>query len=187
MHFLCKCGYRIYDNTDCLSYKGTIIADQDMDEFWDLITKAERPHNETVEIFDELTSLMKRCIYQCPSCGRIFIDDQSDNSRLIRFTPCAEGEPEPDVNKSLLCSCYEEKWKGFLLADWYDEKPEWLENHGVIMPNLNIKLDNLRFDNYTDFEKRFYELFEHLKGLNLIGYAILNVNRKRIFIWQGDE
>ena len=27
MKFLCKCGYSIHDTTDCLSYKGTLIAD----------------------------------------------------------------------------------------------------------------------------------------------------------------
>ncbi len=187
MYFLCKCGYRIHDNTDCLSYKGTIIADQDMNEFWDLIEKVERPHAETVEIFNELVGLMGRYIYQCPSCGEIFIEDQSNRSKLIEFTPCTEGKSEPDVNKRLLRSAHEEKWKGYLFADWYDEKPEWVKYRGMIMQNLNIQLDNLNFDDYEAFEKRFYELLEHLKGLNLINHAILNVNRKRTFMWQCDE
>ena len=57
----------------------------------------------------------------------------------------------------------------------------------MIMPNLNIQLDDLHFDDYESFEKRFYELFEHLKGLHLIKHATLNVNRKKVFTWQYDE
>ncbi len=184
MHFLCKCGYRIHDSSDFLSYKATIIADQDMNEFWNLIEKAERPHTEVIEIFYKLIKLMERSIYECPSCGRVFIENPEERSRLIRFTPCLEGEPEPDVNKRLLISSYGEKWKGSLYADWYDQKPEWMNHHGMIMPDLNIQLDNLNFDDYEAFEKRFYELFEHLKGLDLINHATLNVNRKKVFTWQ---
>lgn len=187
MHFLCKCGYRIHDNSDLHSYKAAIIADQDMTEFWDLIEKAEQPHTEMIEIFYKLAALMERHIYQCPSCGRIFIENPEERSQLIRFTPCLEGEPEPDVNKRLLISSYGEKWKGLLYADWYDEKPEWMSHHGMIMPNLNIQLNDLHFDDYEAFEKRFYELFEHLKGLHLINHATLNVNRKKVFTWQYDE
>ena len=184
MHFLCRCGYRLHDSSDLISYKGTIIADQDMNEFWSLIEKAEKPHAEICDIFSSLNKLMMRCIYQCPSCGRLFIEDQSDNYQLIRFTPCIEGEPEPDVSKNLLISAYEENWKGSITAEWFDEKPWWSECHGTIMPQLNVRLDDLKFDDYPAFEKRFYELLDDLKARQLLNYAVLKVNGRKIFRWQ---
>ena len=57
----------------------------------------------------------------------------------------------------------------------------------MIYPILNIKLDDLAFDDYEAFEKRFYELLEHLKGLKLISSAILNVNHKRTFMWSEND
>ncbi len=183
MHFLCKCGYRFHDSSDCLSYKGGIIADQDWNEFWDCIEELGKSHKNDHAIYEQIDHLFRVNLYQCPSCGRVFIEDPENRSQFIRFTPCLEGEPEPDVNKRLLISSYGKKWKGHLYANWYDEKPEWCAHRGMIYPMVNIQLDNLSFDDHEVFEKRFYELFEHLKGLKLISYAILNVNHKRKFMW----
>ncbi len=187
MHFLCKCGYRLHDSSDNIRYKGRIIADQDWNEFWNLIEKLKKSQVTLDEIYDKIYDLFDLTIYQCPSCGRVYFQNTEIAPRLIGFTPCLEAEPEPDVNKKLLISAHKEKWKGSLYADWYDEKPEWLDSHGIILPNLNIQLDNLSFDDYTAFEKRFYELLEHLKGLNLITHAILNVNNKREFMWEDSK
>lgn len=184
MHFLCKCGYSIHDTSDNLSYKANIIADQDMDEFWNLIEEAEKPHNETKAIFHKLTDLMIRCIYQCPLCGRLYIEDQDNDFRFICFSPCSEGEPDSDVSKKLLRSKYGDKWKGYLYADWYDKKPDWCEYHGMIWPMVNIQLDDLEFNDREAFEKRFYELLEHMKALDLIYSATLNINGKRTTVWK---
>ena len=187
MHFLCKCGYRFHDSSDCLSYKGRIIADQDWNEFWDCMEKLEKSHKNDHAIYERINHLLQLNLYQCPSCGRVFIEDPENRSQFIRFTPCLEGEPEPDVNKRLLISSYGKKWKGYLYANWHDEKPEWCAHRGMICPIVNIQLDNLSFDVYEDFEKGFYELFEHLKELKLISYAILNVNHKRTFMWSEND
>ena len=193
MHFLCKCGYRMLDNTDCLSYKCRIIADQDIDEFWDLIYKrseisqnenSDMTRTEVYAIDSRLDNIMERFMYQCPSCGRLFLENPDERAGLIMFTPCSDGEPEPDVNRKLLISSHGERWKGFLSADWYDDKPKWSDYHGLIIPIVNIELEDLYFNDYEAFEKRFYELFEHLKALNIISYAKLNVNKKNIFKWR---
>ena len=183
MKFLCKCGNIIHDTSDCLSYKGTLIADQDLNEFWDIIEKAEQPHDERIDIFLELEKLMTRNVYQCDSCGMVFIEDQSDKYKLVMFTPCTDGTPEPEVSRKLFNSAHMENWKGYLHADWSDKKPEWCEHNGYIFPILNIKIENTEFDEYEAFEKRFYELFEYLKGLDLITNATLTINGKRAFSW----
>lgn len=88
-----------------------------------------------------------------------------------------------DGNKKLFMSAYGEKWKGALYADWYDEKPSWMEYHGSIMPCVNIKLENLHFDNYDLFEKRFFEVLEYLKELDIVVSASMRVNGKQTYNW----
>lgn len=190
MHFLCKCGYGIHDSSDGLSYKGWIIADQDWDEFCHLTDrKAELRCSENADMHEadaidsRLYAITERAMYQCPACGRVYIENLLDDLNLVEFTPCPEGEPAPDVSKKLLISSYGEKWKGYLFADWYDEIPRWSKTHGNIVPVVNIDLDDLEFDDYEAFEKRFYELFEHLKALGIITSASLDVNQKNIFNW----
>ena len=172
MKFKCDCGNVIHDTSDNLSYKGYIIADQDVDEFWSMIEEAEKPHVKKLDIFWKLDALMKSAIYQCPSCGRLFIDDPDDKSRFMVFAPDINGESDQKVNKRLLVSSHGDKWKGFLHAFWYDEKPSWCDYKGVIDPDVNIKYDNLMFDDYEAFENRFYEILEDMKSKNII--RILN-------------
>lgn len=43
MHFLCPCGNDIHDTSDCLPHKASLIADQDEEELWEILEKAEKP------------------------------------------------------------------------------------------------------------------------------------------------
>ena len=86
MHFLCKCGYGIHDSSDGLSYKGWIIADQDWDEFCHLTDrKAELRCSENADMHEadaidsRLYAITERAMYQCPACGRVYIENLLDN------------------------------------------------------------------------------------------------------------
>jgi len=46
MKFWCKCGCETHDTTDHLSYKGAIIADQDIDVLWEIIAKLQKTHSD---------------------------------------------------------------------------------------------------------------------------------------------
>ena len=82
-----------------------------------------------------------------------------------------------------MISAYGEKWKGYLYGEWRDEKPEWSDYHGYIDPTVNIQLDNLVFNDFEAFKKRFFEVFEYLKSMDIINYATLKINREEIFHW----
>lgn len=181
MKFLCECGKTIHDTTDALSYKGSIIADQDMNALWDIIEKLEKPHKEQIDVFNDVCNILHRNIYQCPDCGRLYIEDQSNNYYFVRYN--VENEEQEKINKRLLISAYGEKWKGHLYGEWRDEKPEWCDCNGYINPIVNIKLDNLIFNDFEPFKKRFFEVFEYLKSMDIIDYASLRVNGEVIFFW----
>lgn len=91
--------------------------------------------------------------------------------------------PEGAVNAKLLNSHKASAWKGRLYAYWYDEKPEWMEHRGMIGPEVNIEFENLVFDDYEQFEIRFWDLFKELKEKKFIKTARLEKNRKKIFDW----
>lgn len=183
MHFYCRCGYRISDTTDFISYKARIIADQDWDDFLDRIVEAiescETDREKVVDDFYSNTLGVEKAMYQCPDCGRIFIDGEGNS--LYSF-----GAEEP-VKKDLLLSAKGESWQGFLHAEWDDVKPEWREHHGNIWPNINLKYNIPGFDDYNEFEEKYYQVFEELKNKNVIRNALMKRNRKVLHHWENEE
>ncbi len=189
MHFYCTCGYRISDTTDFLSYKAYMLADQDQDDFFDgmekLIKDDSLSREECAErvVIRHANDYLKRNIYQCPQCGRIFIEDNEENGFKLHIFA-----PEGDVNKKLLTSAKDTKWKGFLHAEWNDKKFEWRESHGYIFVNTNVPHDeDLSFDDKEAFWKRYYELFEELKAEKLIRSALLIENDKWLHSWSDND
>ena len=53
----------------------------------------------------------------------------------------------------------------------------------MIGPEVNIEYENLVFDDYEQFEIRFWDLFKELTEKKLIKSAQLEKNRKKIFDW----
>lgn len=180
MHFLCPCGNDIHDTSDCLSYKAGIIADQDEEKLWEILEKAEQPHTEKMNTAVEVMSLLRRNIYQCPKCGRIFLEDAADGYELVCF------EPVGNVNKKMLISSRGENWRGYLFADWYDPKPEYCEHKGFITPLCNVKFDDLFFDDYAAFERRYFEILDEMRSRNILRRAQLSVNRERKHLWEDE-
>lgn len=179
MHFFCKCGARVSDTTDEISYKARMIADQDWFDFLDFVSELMEKEADREKMVDEfylkISEFAGRAIYQCEKCGRIIMEDSE--YYLHRFSP--EGEP----NKRLLNSQKGSVWKGRLYGYWDDEKPDWSEHHGKIYPEVNIEYENLVFDDYEQFEARFREIFKDLKEKNVIKTASLKKNNKKIFDW----
>ncbi len=178
MHFLCPCGYGIHDTSDCLSYKASIIADQDEEELWEILEKAEKPHTDTIYIASEVIRLFSRTIYQCPKCGRIFLEDAANGYGLMCF------ESAGLVNKKMLISSHGEDWRGYLFAEWFDPKPCYSEYKGIITPLCNIKFDGLYFNDYEAFERRYFEILDEMRTRKILRRAQLNVNRKTKHQWE---
>lgn len=183
MRFECKCGYIIHDTTDYISYKGRVIADQDWFDFYDRIEEAiksnQKDKEQVINEFWRDTSGIANEIYQCPKCGCIFISGKG--RELHSF------EPNSQVTLNLLISAKGEKWQGFLYAEWDDVKPEWRENHGLIYALVNAEYSGSGYDDYEEFEKRYYELFEELKAKGIIRSASLKRNGKELHSWDAEE
>lgn len=185
MHIMCRCGYRIQDSTDYLSYKGHVISDQDMFDFLDLITNAIETNKagkeSLIEEIYRVSVKIDKHIYQCANCGALYLEDNEGN---LYFFSAEEG-----TNKALLESGYGSSWKGFLYADWDDKKTEWREHNGHIYPLVNIELKNrlCYFDDRDEFERAYYVLFEELKNKNVLRCASLKINGKMCHNWESEK
>lgn len=184
MRFNCQCGFQFNDSGDCVAYKARILADQDVNELAEMLEFGEEPHRDELELCMPALDLIERTVFQCPQCGRLYVED-ADYS-YIQFVPCEDAEPSPEVNKNLLRSAHGERWRGYLYGVWNNPKPEHSEHKGYIEPLVNMEFDNLEFDDFTAFEKRYYELFDELEEKDRLERAVLWVNDVRKHEWDRD-
>lgn len=126
MWFNCACGYKFHDNTDSLSFKGYVLADEDLVEFtesFDKYADAPRITQKNKYARDDIVcnSLnMLRTIYQCPKCGTVYFSDfngnklhafvsaeqlEMDNVISEKLRDIAEKNEEENDEKNLLRSC----------------------------------------------------------------------------------
>ncbi len=101
MKIECKCGHLIVDSTDNLTYKGHIIADQNLDVIRDLIDSAiesggESAKEKEASCMNVRNNFTTRFIWQCTSCNRIYIDNA--NRDLVCFMP--ESDKSSDILKA---------------------------------------------------------------------------------------
>lgn len=188
MYFWCKCGNRISDTTDFLSYKASLLADQDDIDYCDKIERVIM--NEQLsrdKCVDEIILNLNyhyhwRKMYQCSQCGRIFIEDVS-GKRFHTFVP------EDTDNKRLFTSMEAEAWRGLLQGEWYSEKPEWMEHQGYI--NAYTNDDSLtcyqEYDSREELEKEYYVHFEKLRVADRIRSALLRVGKDIVHRWEAPQ
>ncbi len=191
MNFDCRCGYRFHDNTDELRFKAHILPDQDFNEFYNLLEAAGKPHNEEEQhhLFDQIDDLLKTCIYQCPECGRLFLENRTGG--LTMFTPSDTAEPDADVDRNMLMSAHGAGWHGSLAGEWYDPKPVWLPHRGSVGARINPPEPVQWFDDYTEMEQAFHLKFEKLRAEDCIDYAEIRVHEKGgtrcMFSWRREN
>ena len=77
MKFGCTCGEVIWDNTDYQDNKAYLIPDETFESALEEIAAGKCP-------WDALHRV-KRIIYQCHSCARLYIHDHS--GKLVSFSP----------------------------------------------------------------------------------------------------
>lgn len=176
MNFSCRCGYCFHDNADELYFKARIMPDQDTNEFWQLIEDAEKPHtkDEQHDLHGKLYDLLERCIYQCPECGRLFLENASGS--LTMFTPSDTAEPEPEVDRRMLISDHGKNWRGILSGYWFDPKPVWKPYQGIIRVRIGEDTETLQeLNDFAEMERQFHAVFEKLRAEDRIHYAAFHV------------
>ena len=177
----CHCGYIIHDSTDYISYKGSIIPDQDEIDYFDRIEeiiKSDNPDKNSL-MCDFLCEFVTKTIYQCTECGRLYIEDNINNNKLFCF------KPENHSNTKILNSVHGEKWRGFLHAEWNDKKPEWREYKGYVCADVNYPCEIIYSDDENEITDGYYRFLDKLKKVGVIRYATLRINGKIVNKWDG--
>ena len=158
----CTCGHVIRDWTDNLPWIGYLIAAQDIEQIY-----------EQTDGTDE--RLPTRLMYQCVSCGRLWIEDQS-RKKLISFVP---EDPAPNF----LGSIEGEKWKRVLTATWTDTPVDESLPRGCLDWTHTSEEDAASFDDWAALEKAYRARFEELKGRGILRHALLTKNGETIHSW----
>lgn len=185
MHFLCKCGkYSFHDNADGLYYKGRLIADQDWNTLWNVIEECVRA-GDVHAVYDRVYDLFRRDLFQCPECGRLYIEN--DDYSFTTFTPNPDAEPFPGTDKQMLDSVYGQTWDGFLSGNWNDDPPKWVRHRGMITVTLGDDIERLEFDDYDAFHARFDALLAELRDADRIRSATLYVNGEKPLSWYRNQ
>jgi len=184
MKIKCECGGVIVDQTDFLPYKAHMISDQDWFDFLDAVDYAIEKSGPTSK--EKESSLMgirrlaiklTRFIYQCASCGRLFIENE--NHELETFI-----KQEPYEGKQILASALGENWKRTLIGDWQESRNGTFKGYLWCM---DVKSDECGFDNWKQLEDKYYSIFHELKSKDVLRSALLKKNYEVIHSWIEDK
>jgi hypothetical protein len=152
---VCTCGHTLIDQSDFISYKAHVLADQDYEDFYDDIEKKidEDLPARTIKYFME--------IFQCINCSNLII---FKNMNRYDFVPA-----DKDHSRNLLCSSMGAAWKGTMSANYKDGIGEiyWYTNYETGF-RQNIELEEL----ISLYQAKFTEL----SNLNILRTSFLRVN-----------
>ncbi|QIF01639.1 hypothetical protein [Roseimicrobium sp. ORNL1] len=166
MKIRCKCGAVIPDNSDFLSYKAHVVADQDWEDFEDMIESGKR--------VDSWFSFVRTC-YQCPHCGRLYVEDAS--RELHAFAP--EGH-----QTKVLSSSKGPDWRGHMGGNWEDQ-PVTGHPKGDLWSN-GVEGTFKQFDDWSQLEPAYYALFDQLCSAGRLRSAFLRKNGEIVHSWKPD-
>lgn len=95
MKYPCPCGHEIYDGPENNPNKGHLIADQDWFRLLDAIDTAIAGNHLTAKDKEAacmsvryLIGDISRAMWQCPECGRLWINDRERQHQ--EFAPATE-------------------------------------------------------------------------------------------------
>jgi hypothetical protein len=161
MKIRCSCGEVIVDQTDYISNKARLIADQDWEDF--LVGAGNTGKADWS---------LSRAIYQCGACGRLYVDDQDGNLRSFL----------PEENAlNILSSVKKENWKRPLIGSWDDNrKPPYTKGYLWVW---STQPANNAFDDWNELEKAYFDEFRKLKELGHLRSALLRKNGEDKHVW----
>ncbi|KRE55893.1 hypothetical protein [Paenibacillus sp. Soil750] len=120
MKIRCRCGDIIVDQTDFHSNKGYIISDQDFFDFLDAVDNAIEKSGPTAKDKERavmsiryLIGELQKTVYQCFTCGRMYINAKENGLKEFTAGEHAQGS-------SILSSAKGELWRRPINGDWDD-------------------------------------------------------------------
>ncbi|KAB2856284.1 MAG: hypothetical protein F9K46_14410 [Anaerolineae bacterium] len=194
MKIFCKCGYVISDNTDYLPYKARFIADEDYFELMSVlegvvtklantiwsnseVDRAELLRRAHTGLWRHLSSFY-RLMYQCPACGRLYVDKLDRAANPEPFVPTEEN-PTKDLLKSILGDP-----RNHLHGYWKEHK-----NFGTGILIYQDKREE--FDSWENLRSRFYRVYEELRRTKSVKIARLEKDDGKvtelIYYWRADS
>ena len=100
VEFECSCGFRFLSASDNRSYQATLLADQDVEVFWELLDRAIEESGESARDREQACMDLRVSLFrtrheawQCPACKRVYLMDQA--GRPHAFSP--DGDPPGDL------------------------------------------------------------------------------------------
>jgi molybdenum cofactor biosynthesis enzyme MoaA len=184
----------ISDVTDDLPYKADILADQDCEDLYDSLrarlkrlikdlTKngATENHTEILEvasseIYGVVSDYTLRTMYQCASCGRIYIS--GEGRQVHCFVPMEESVP-----KNLFRSKDGDNRKIDLRATLSKTMGGKIQWGGWGEPDSGVYWTN----DPNELRQRYSEVFERLRYKNLLRHALLQIHDDLEHSWPPDE
>ncbi len=151
----CTCGHIIPDNTDYISYKGYLLADQDYDDFMDEIEGA------TGNEFPRKVSKYFQEIFQCTNCKNIII---IRDNKQFDFKPI-----DTKKNVNVLNSYLKEKWLGIIAANFYN-------GQGDIFWQTNKESGFRQELTLEELKKIYFNKLSELKSLHILRHSFLRIN-----------
>lgn len=161
MKFTCRCGALITDTTDFLPNKAYLIADQDLEDFFD----APEPIFAKMGRFDRL-------IHQCDDCGRLWVDDAS-RRHMTSFRP-------EDGTDRVLASRFGAAWKAVLIGQWRSDRES-----GTLFCGSAVKDQGLwrEFGRWEELERAYREEFEARHAAGTLRAARLGKDGAWVHEW----
>lgn len=176
MHFRCKCGNSISNTTDFLPYAASVIADVDLEDYWEAWERKGRGQ-ALGNLMDPLD--YEQTIYQCEECGRIWFDDPENPAYFISFIP-------EDKNVMVTGPIEGEKWKGYIYG-FSDLGMDRSIGSCFTCWHNGKQREEHSFESYEDMRTYFDSKVEELKGQDLLRSAWINKDGETIYHWSLDD
>ncbi|HYC88319.1 MAG TPA: hypothetical protein VEO54_03840 [Thermoanaerobaculia bacterium] len=160
MKITCACGALLADNTDFISFKAHLVADQDYFDYLDALPRREQRQYQ-------------RVVYQCYDCGRLLLQNRAgDQHRYTFFTP-----DDAEAAKGALRSNLGSRWRGFLYGD--EGEIWWYFGDG--------ESGSERFRSWEEVERRYRALFEQFRARGILRQASLKKDGQAVHHWSSEE
>lgn len=197
MTIICQCDFIVRDQTDFLPHKAYFTADMDLDDFWQVIATAfedlagalrstatdeasvRAAIRKVQEQAEDASLRYRRLMYQCPGCGRLYIDDTKGVPHV--FEPS-----NAEASAHLLRSVEGEKWKGFLRGYWDGRTAGEPRRELRWQAGADSKCVLTSFDDFPSLLDKYFEVLQSLHEREILRWACLAKDGKSIHEWPRD-
>jgi hypothetical protein len=162
----CTCGQIIFDQSDHLSWKAHLLADQDYGNFLDAVEAARWEDSARG------AHAYFRDVFQCTACNDLVL---FVGERRFDFAPL-----EREASARVLVSHRGDEWRGLLRARSRDGKGEiWWDTN----KDRGFRRDLSR----AELDELYYRKFEELAALDVLRDSFLTIDGETVHSYERDN